>query len=232
MAAAAVALAAAVGVPCEVIAVRIEPGPNLEERARQARLGALGPAAVLGHTADDRAETVLINLLRGAGAAGLSAMGPGPTRPLLGLRRRETVALCRQQGLTPLDDPSNRDPRFVRNRIRHDVLPLLDDVAGRDVVELLVRTADLLAADLEAQRMALAPWFTDDARVIAALPAALGGRIVREWLIGAGQRPDRAAVERVLAVARGAGRACELAGGVRVERHRQRLRIVPEGRVS
>ncbi|MDQ3145596.1 MAG: tRNA(Ile)-lysidine synthetase, partial [Actinomycetota bacterium] len=65
----------------------VEPGPNLEARAREARRSALGDGAMTGHTLDDQAETVLLNLLRGAGADGLAAMAPGPGKPLLGLRR-------------------------------------------------------------------------------------------------------------------------------------------------
>ena len=84
-----------------------------------------------GHTADDQAETVLLNLLRGASLPGLGAVRPGPTRPLLALRRAETVALCAAMDLTVVNDPSNHDPRHLRNRVRHELLPALADlVAG------------------------------------------------------------------------------------------------------
>ncbi|MCU1454771.1 MAG: tilS, partial [Acidimicrobiales bacterium] len=130
--------------------VVVEPGPNLEARARTARYAVLPAGALTGHTADDRAETVLLNLLRGAGVEGLAGIRREPRRPLLDLRRRETVALCAALGLQPVHDPSNRDPAFRRNRVRHELLPLLDDVAGRDVAALLARQADVLAevADL------------------------------------------------------------------------------------
>lgn len=224
-------LADAVGARFESHRVTIAPGSNLEERARLARHQVLGPDALLGHTLDDRAETLLVNLLRGAGAAGLSAMGPAPTRPILALRRAETRALCHHLDLHPIADPSNTDPRFVRNRIRHEVLPLLDDIADRDVVQLLGRTADVLAADAHALDEAVAGFVTDDARVLAALPHDLAAAAIRRWLLANGLRPDRAAVHRVLAVARGDDRACQLAGGRRVERHRQRLRIVDRDQV-
>ena len=145
------ALAAEVGVPCSVVPVAVGDGPNLEARARAARRAALPADALTGHTADDRAATLLVNLLRGAGADGLAAMGPAPTRPILDLRRAETLALCATHGLRPVVDPSNADPRFVRNRVRDELLPLLDDIAGRDVVPLLVRTAGLLADDAAAR---------------------------------------------------------------------------------
>ena len=102
----------------------------------------LGPDAATGHTADDQAETVLANLLRGAGVHGLAGMRAGPGHPLLGLRRAETVALCELLGLDPVQDPSNDDPRFVRNRVRHELLPLCSAIAGRDVVPVLARQAD------------------------------------------------------------------------------------------
>ena len=163
----------------------------------------LGPGALLGHTADDRAETLLINLLRGAGAPGCSAMGPHPTRPILALRRARDPSACTHLGLIPVADPTNDDARFVRNRIRHEVLPLLDDVAGRDVVPLLIRTADVLAADGAAARRGRGPVATDDARVLAALPGRAARRSFVDGCSTTASRPDRAGLERVLAVAAG-----------------------------
>ena len=121
--------------------VEVADGPNLEARARAARLGVLGDGAATGHTADDQAETVLANLLRGAGVHGLAGMRAGPTHPILALRRAETVDLCAHLGLEPVHDPTNRDPRFQRNRIRAELLPLCADIAGRDVVPVLARQA-------------------------------------------------------------------------------------------
>jgi tRNA(Ile)-lysidine synthase len=186
-----------------------------------------------GHTADDQAETVLINLLRGAAASGLAGMRPGPTRPLLGLRRADTVEVCRLAGMATADDESNADPRFVRNRVRHEVLPLLADVAARDLAPVLARQADLLRADddlLDTLAAALDP---TDARQLAAAPPPLSRRAVRRWLTGldpAGHPPDLATVERVLAVARGESTACDVAGGHRVARSRQRLSLITHDR--
>ena len=93
---------------------------------------------------DDQAETILLNLLRGSGADGLAGMEPGRRHPLLGLRRQETHAVCAAMGLEPVRDPSNDDPAFLRNRVRHELLPLCADVAGRDPVPLLARQAGVL----------------------------------------------------------------------------------------
>ncbi len=125
----------------------LDDGPNFEARARAARRDLLGPDALTGHTADDQAETVLLALLRGSGATGLSAMRPDAHHPLLALRRHETRRLCAALQLDPVEDPTNTDPRFRRNRIRHELLPLIDSIAERDVVPLLVRSADLLGDD-------------------------------------------------------------------------------------
>ncbi len=228
------ALAGELGVEFRLVTVDIAAGPNLEARARDARRAALPSGALTGHTADDRAETILINLLRGSGLDGLGAMPPDPTRPLLALRRHETRQLCADLGLTPVADPSNADPRFVRNRVRGELLPLMDDIAGRDVVPLLLRLAETAAADtawLDAGAAELDP---TDARRLAAAPVALARRAVRRWITsqtGDGYPPDVAAVERVLAVARGDQLACEIPGGQRVERHRQRLSVVATGQV-
>jgi tRNA(Ile)-lysidine synthase len=201
----------------------VEHGPNLEERARDARFAVLPPDVLTGHTADDQAETVLLNLLRGSGLDGLAGMGPG-RHPIIGLRRAETRAVCADMGLAPVRDTSNRDLAFRRNRVRHELLPLLDDVAQRDVAALLARQADVLreeAALLDAMAAAIDP---TDAKALAAAPTPLARRAVRAWLRDV-HPPEAAAVERVLAVARGEARATEVGNGRRVARTGQRLRL-------
>ncbi|HEY8548071.1 MAG TPA: tRNA lysidine(34) synthetase TilS [Acidimicrobiales bacterium] len=214
--------------------VDVAPGPNLEARARAARYAALPAGVLTGHTADDQAETVLLNLLRGAGLDGLAGMAP-ERRPLLGLRRAETAALCRDLGLDVVHDPSNDDPAFRRNRVRHEVLPLLSEVARRDVVPILARQAGLLRDDARALEE-LVRWHTDaeglpDAPALAGLPVAVARRVVRAWLRDAGgperHPPDAAAVERVLAVARGEAVGCDVGGGWRVSRSKNLLRLHP-----
>jgi tRNA(Ile)-lysidine synthase len=204
----------------------VTPGPNLEARARRARYDALPAGCLTGHTADDLAETILLNLVRGAGLDGLVGFDLA-TRPLHRLRREETRKLCADRGLHPLHDPSNDDDRFRRNRIRHEVLPLLDQVAERDVAAVLARQARHLRDDAELLRELAAPLDATDARALAAAPAPLAARAVRAWLRAGDEQhpPSAAAVERVLAVARGEAVACELPGGRRVRRHRQRLTV-------
>ncbi len=204
--------------------VTVEPGSDLENRARRARHAVLGPDAMTGHTADDQAETVLINLLRGAGLDGIAAMEPGFRHPILSLRRAETKELCRRLGLDPIDDPSNRNPRFVRNRIRHEVLPLLADISGRDPVPLLIRSADLAreaAADIDTLAAELDP--TDCLALRSALPA-VAHQAIRRWLQGiAGYPPSAAELGRVMNVVRGEVVACEIEPGLRISRSDQRL---------
>lgn len=159
-----------------------------EETARLARYrflvdvaAAEGAAAIaLGHTADDQAETVLMHILRGAGLEGLRGMRPTASlapwmaqgldlprpprlvRPLLGLTRAETEGYCAARGLAPAQDAWNQDPRFLRVRMRREVLPLLETINPR-AREALLRLAELaawqdedLAAMLEARWPALA----------------------------------------------------------------------------
>ena len=208
--------------------VEVADGANLEARARTARYGVLPSGVLTGHTAEDRAETILLNLLRGAGLDGLSALRPGPRRPLLALRRSETEQLCADCGLQPVRDPSNQDRRFRRNRVRTEVLPLLADVAERDVVPVLCRQADLLAADADLLDQLAAALDPTDTSALSTSPAPLAGRAVRRWLRSVaadGQPPSAAEVERVLAVARGEAVATEVEGGRRVARTAGRLRI-------
>jgi hypoxanthine phosphoribosyltransferase len=107
-----------------------------------------------GHTASDQAETLLLNLVRGAGTAGLAGMAPARplapgvalVRPLLAISRRQTEAYCAELGLAPLEDASNCDLAFRRNLVRHRLLPLLRELNPR-VEEALVRTAMVLRLD-------------------------------------------------------------------------------------
>jgi tRNA(Ile)-lysidine synthase len=220
------------GAAFRALQVEVVPGPNLEARARQARRAALPAGACTGHTADDQAETVLLALLRGAGVDGLAGMGPDG-HPLLGIRRAETVALCREEGLDPVDDPTNRDPGIRRNRVRHELLPLAGAIAERDVVPVLARTAALLRGDADLLAATAAALDPTDARALAAAGPAAARRAVRAWLTSATPAgeppypPSAAAVDRVLEVARGNATACQVAGIGRVTRSGQRLRIEP-----
>ena len=180
-----------------------------------------------GHTADDQAETVLLSLLRGAGATGLSAIGPGRRHPILALRRAETRSLCGQLGITVAEDPSNDNRRFRRNRIRHELMPLLDDIAERDVTVLLTRTADLLRADDQYLDELAAGIDPTDAGQLAGAPRVLGARAIRQWLEHDGYPPDADTVRRVLAIATGEAAACQLTSGRRIERRGNRLHLVP-----
>lgn len=221
------------GAGFESLAVAVPPGPNLEARARAARYGALPAGVMTGHTADDQAETVLLNLLRGAGIDGLAGMGrSGATaRPLIELRRSETAALCAALRLDPVVDPSNGDLRLRRNAVRHRLLPLLSDIAARDPVPVLARQAELLAADADLLEALAADVDPSDARELAAAPAPLARRAIRRWLRSVGgvecHPPSASEVARVLAVARGEAVACEVAGGHRVARRAGRLRLEP-----
>jgi tRNA(Ile)-lysidine synthase len=214
----------------------VAPGPDLEARARQARYALLPPGVLTGHTADDQAETVLLNLLRGAGVDGLAGMRPGPAvvRPLLALRRSETHALCRRLDLLPVDDPSNRDRRFRRNQVRLDLLPVLERVGGRDPVPVLVRQAGLLADDADLLEELSAGLDPTDVVALLGAPVPLARRAVRRWLRRGDEQhpPGSAEVERVLAVVAGAAVACEVGGGRRVRRSRGRLHLDPPGSVG
>jgi tRNA(Ile)-lysidine synthase len=202
------------GVPAAVHTVDVNGDGGLEAAARRARYTALRDArphpdspVLLGHTLDDQAETVLLGLGRGSGArslAGMTTWDPPWLRPLLGLRRADTAAACRAQGLEFWDDPHNVDPRFTRVRLRREVLPLLEDVLAGGVAEALARTAAQLRDDGEAldavARDLLARASADgdaqdgvpgratrgedglDAAVLADAPAAIRRRALRAWL--------------------------------------------------
>ena len=208
--------------------VELAAGPNLEARARTARYDALPPDVLLGHTADDQAETILLNLLRGAGVGGLTGMRRDARRPLLDLRRRETHELCAALELPAIDDPMNHDPSFTRVRIRHELLPLLDDIASRDLVPVLCRQGALAADAVDALDTLTDSLDAADARALAAAPVALARWAARRWLraqTGSDHPPSAAALDRVLDVARGVSVATEIEGGWRVARSHNHLHV-------
>jgi tRNA(Ile)-lysidine synthase len=220
------AAAARVGANFVSLAAPCEPGPNLEARAREGRFGVLPVGVATGHTADDQAETVLLNLLRGAGLDGLSAMRAGPRHPILGLRRAEAAALVASLGLEVVSDPSNTDLTYRRNRVRHELLPLLSEISGRDLVPVLCRQSELLGEERDLLDELASGLDPEEVASLAAAPPPLQRRALRRWLrrdLSPSYPPDLAAIERVMAVARGEIRACELPGGRRLRRSRGRL---------
>jgi len=190
------------GLPAQVLTVTVEPGgEGLEAAAREARYAALAAAAtgeevvLLGHTLDDQAETVLLGLARGSGARSLAGMPPRRgrfVRPLLGVRAATTRRACEELGLRPWVDPHNAEDRFARVRVRERVLPVLEAELGPGIAEALARSAALLRADadlldeLAEVERAAHPAPDLDCDALVALPAALLGRVVREWLRDAG----------------------------------------------
>ncbi len=225
--------AAALGARFRAERVELVPGPNLEARARAARRAVLPRAHATGHTLDDQAETVLVNLLRGAGSDGLAGMRRGPSHPILDLRRTETRAVCDALGFDPVLDPTNDDRAFVRNRVRHELLPLACAIAGRDLVPILARQAEVLADEARLLDGLAAGVDASDAASLRDAPRPLARRAVRTWLRAGGPYPpDFAAVERVLAVAQGKAVATEVAPGRGVRRSHGVLTIAEAGRAG
>lgn len=240
-------LASTWGAEAARVRAPVSPGAGLEERARVRRHAALehvratrGAGAVaLAHTADDQAETVLLQLLRGGALAAVAGIPPRRervVRPLLGVRRSVTLEICRRLGAAPVRDPMNEDLSFTRVWVRREVLPMLAAGVDRDVVELLARQAalardehellDELADELLGRaRVEDAVPSELDCRVLREAPAPLSRRAVRRWL--GPPPPSSAEVARVLAVVAGDHVATELRGRGRVARHRGRLRREP-----
>lgn len=237
MAEAAAGVARRLGLGLVVLAVEPSPGASPEGRARAARYAALtaalrpGEWLATGHTRDDQAETVLLALLRGAGAdglAGIPALRPPVVRPLLGVPAGEARELATLLGLPWRDDPENHDLRHLRNRVRHRLLPLLEAEYAAGTGAALVRTAavvgaeggllDELAASIPVERagsrcrVAAGP-------LLAAAPV-VAARAVRRAVerLRPPYSPGPGEVAVVLEVASRRRVAGELAGGVRVTR--------------
>jgi tRNA(Ile)-lysidine synthase len=215
--------------------VVVEAGGNFEARARSARRAAMPAAVMTGHTMDDLAETVLLNMLRGSGLDGMSPMVDNPTKPLRDVRRRDLHFFVARTAFTPLYDETNDDPAYRRNRVRHELVAVMNDVAGRDMVPLLARQASIMYDE----RVWLDDLSTDDVatgieqadcRELREWPRARLRRWLRVQLRradqGDGTHPPTAdEVERAMDVVRGVATATELSGGRRLSRREQRLTL-------
>jgi tRNA(Ile)-lysidine synthase len=215
--------------------VVVDGGANFESRARSARRSVMPAGVLTGHTMDDLAETVLLNMLRGAGVDGLSPMVNDPTKPLRDVRRAALHDYVDATSFVPLHDETNDSPAFRRNRVRHELMGLLDDIAGRDVVAILARQAGLMH-DERAWLDELARGDTAvaldeaDCRVLRTWPRARLRRWLRAQLRGADQGdgahpPSADEIERAIDVVDGGVVATELSGGRRLSRKDQRLTL-------
>jgi tRNA(Ile)-lysidine synthase len=237
-------VAAALRLPCEVrmtdvaTLARAE-GRSIEDAGREARyrfLDEIAPDGALiatAHTADDAAETVLLSLLRGAGLAGARGI-PGRrgrvVRPLLGERRATLRALLGAGGLAYRDDPSNADPSYLRNRVRGELMPLLEELRPGAVDRIgrfarLAAADDALLDDLAAAE--LARLTGDDGTIDWHDPPvpALGRRILR---LAIGQpAPSADRIEALVDAAAGnhGGVTIELGGGRSASVSGRRIRI-------
>jgi tRNA(Ile)-lysidine synthase len=246
-------VAAALGVPCVVgDSESLHGGGNLEERAREQRYAFFTRAAsrhgcarvATGHTADDQAETVLMRLLRGAGADGLAGIPPVRDgfiiRPLLECRRQQVLEFLETRGLPYRADASNFDRRHLRNRVRHEVLPLLSSINPR-LPQTLPAMARVWAAEAaylneEADRRATQATGSDGSLAVAAIsgaPAALQPRVVRAWLRGERgdlRRIEATHVRAVVTLATGSrcNAVTRLPGNSSVVREYERLYLLPQ----
>ena len=239
-----------------VLTVRVDRAGGPEAAARRARYDALAdharvlaadaamdPAILLGHTLDDQAETVLLGLARGSGPRSVAGMRPWQPpwgRPLLTIRRVQTQSACLVSGLEPWADPQNRDPAFTRARLRHEVLPLLDEVLAGGTAPALARTAALMADDLAALdqiadaalERVLGADDTLDGPALSALPRAIRRRILRSWIDRAGGGPltfdHLSRLDRLASDPDGPAQV-RIPGGLDVWRSGPRVRVVPLG---
>ena len=215
--------------------VMVEPGGNFEARARAARRAAMPEAVLTGHTMDDLVETVLLNMLRGSGLDGMSPMVDNPTKPLRDVRRRDLHFFVAASTFTPRYDETNEDPAYRRNRVRHELLAVMNDVAGRDLVPLLARQAGLMYDERvwldELSRDDTATSLDEaDCRQLREWPRARLRRWLRVQLRHADQGdgthpPSADEVERAIEVVRGVVTATELSGARRLSRKGQRLTL-------
>ena len=191
-----------------------------------------------GHTLDDQAETVLMKTLRGAGTRGLAGIHPvlrsGMVRPLLGVRRSEVEEYLRGLGQEWREDSTNRDRKHLRNRVRHELVPLLEREFNPEVTRVLGETAEVARAEEEYWQREVERLLAQVSRpgdgslelkALLAQPLAVQRRLVRAALERAGAGFDFRHGEEILRLAQKTRGAVELPGGWRVVRGKSELRI-------
>jgi tRNA(Ile)-lysidine synthase len=203
----------------------------------------IGASAIAeGHTLDDQAETLLLNLVRGTGIEGLAGIDPGGpgtgvVQPLIEVTREQVEGFCRALHLRPRRDPMNEDRRYLRAAIRHDILPMLEDATGRGVKASIARTADTIRRDRDELWQRTARTYAEvaeesgdevrfDANRLLALPDAVARRVIRfgAYRVMSVDAPapwTKDGIEAVLDLARGRpGRRRDLSDGRTARRDR------------
>lgn len=224
-------LAWSIGAPCllgEIDVPRLaeKSGVSLEMAAREARYDFLVRAAkeagahcvATAHTADDQVETILLKLARGTGLQGLVGIpwtsewnGVRIVRPLRSIYRTELEAFLRSHGLKWREDRTNQDPHYLRNRVRHEIIPLLEKRLNPRVREAIVRMAEIIGEEnawLNAYARAVLRTCRDAegdglrVRLLARHAPAIRRRVLRLWLVEKGIESESMDFEVVEAVHR------------------------------
>jgi tRNA(Ile)-lysidine synthase len=208
-----------------------------------------------GHTLDDQAETVLLNLIRGGGLEAVTGIWPGGSahgfsgglaQPMIDVERDEVEAFCRALHLRPRRDPTNADTRLLRNAIRLEVLPAIERATGREVKRSIARTGDLLRADrielngaavhalskvLESPMNGPRDVVRLEVAALRSLPKPIASRVVRLAVYNVMASDDvapwtRDAVEAVLDLAQGrVGRRRDLPNGLKARREQEYVSV-------
>ena len=230
--------------------VVVDTKSGIEAGARDARYQALDSIAkkekaekiFLGHTRDDQAETVLLGLARGSGTRSLSGMASTNgkyIRPLLAITRSETERACQEIGIQFWVDPHNSNPDFSRVKVRHEILPVMEEKIGPGIAAALSRSAAILRDDADALDDIAAREIESidlsnlDCDHLAALPRAIRTRVIRSAIYAAGAPTGSiswdhvTAVEALITSWHGQG-ALDLPGGVKVERISGRLSLLAQ----
>ena len=232
-----------ISIPCTIEKVEVKITDGLESSARRARYAALekcarennAVAVLLGHTKDDKAETVLLGLARGSGARSLSGMSEVSgiyVRPFLEISRQQTLKACAELNLKPWNDPHNEDETFLRVKVRKNVLPVMESELGPGIKEALTRSAKLLRDDADAlDQMATEFWQSDkslEVEQLTKLSKAVRTRVLRLALFERGitqlSAEQVGQVEALISNWKGQGEV-SLPSGVKVSRISGRLTL-------
>ncbi len=231
----------------EIMNVTVELHDGLEASARRARYQAFDAAIAkyqadylfLAHTRNDQAETVLLGLARGSGTRSLSGMAPVSgrlVRPFLDIDRHTTEAVCQENEIKVWQDPHNSDLVYTRVRVRHQVLPVLEEQLGPGIHSALARSAKILRQDADALDHLATEFILSrdphslEIQDLIALPQAIRARVLRLAIYAVGASAGSlsaehlAPIEALITDWHGQG-AISLPNGVKVARISGRLSL-------
>lgn len=197
----AIRQAMSMGATGEIVNVHVPSGGSMEANARNVRYDAIrtvanGRKILIGHTMDDNAETFILGAMR-ANLTGLNSYNDDIVRPLLNVRRKDTLKACEELGLDYWSDPQNEDTKYRRVAVRKQILPMISDVNNGDAIPSIAITAHNAQEDNDLLNSMAMTMATDDCNSLYHMHPAIRRRIIVNMIHDKGISPSVDMINRI-----------------------------------